>query len=51
MNISIFGSVSATASVVAFEVTALCIVPKKLCLTLGTQAAFLLLITDKPSRD
>lgn len=51
MNIRIFGSVTATASVVTLEVTALCVVPKRLCLTLGTQAAFLLFISDQPSRD
>lgn len=56
MNIRILGYVITRASVVPFEVTAPCLVPEALCLTCGTQAAFLhflhlLLISDKPSRD
>jgi len=55
-KIRISGYVTTRASVVPFEVTALCIVPKSLCLTLGTQADFLhffhlLFISIKPSRD
>lgn len=56
MNIRIFGYVTSRARVVPFEVTALCIVPKRLRLSCGTQAAFLrflhlLFNSDKPRRD